>query len=380
MIKKFVVLIFTALLLFSCNTMIDRVVEGTKESDTIRVLLKLGDKVNIKLNKDIIIENALTNEIFEYKWNKRSINLDLTNDTVFLDNTPIDFTLNIYSKKNGLISINDKKYLGNIKIFPSKEIRIINYLPLETYLVSVIPAEVPLSFDIEAIKAQAIVARTYAYRFIRRNSTRYDFDVDDTTRYQVYAGYSFFMNPFIIKKLNTAVNDTKNKIVIYNDEPILAYFHSNSGGKILSGKEYFGVNSDFPYLVSKDDPFSLNYPGSSWEYQMSINDFVKSLNIINDFSNVQFIYNNDGFIDKISILNDEYYPKDIRKNIGYNLVRSERFNIELLNDDKIKFNGIGFGHGVGMSQWGAQGMAEKGFDYVQIISFYYPNTEISFIM
>ena len=376
-IKKLIIIIFIIFILLSCKSMIERAAEETKESEIIRVWLRMDDKLKIYLNNHIIVENGLTGEKIEYKWNVKNINIDLTSDNVFLDGNPLVYPLNIYSIDERLIKINDKKFFGNIKIDPLSDCKIINYVPLETYLMSVIPSEVPLSFDVEAIKAQAIVARTYAYRFIKKNSKRYDYDVDNTTRYQAYNGYTFFMNPYIVKKLKDAVNDTKGKIIVYKNEPILAYFHSNSGGKIRSGGEYFGAHSDLPYLISQDDPFSLDYPGGKWEYKMSIDGFKKSLNINTDLTSDQFIYDDNGFIEKIKISDDFYYPKDIRKNIGYKLIRSERFSIELLSDDKkIKFSGIGYGHGVGMSQWGAQGMADKGFDYMQIISFYFPNTSI----
>ena len=377
MFKKIIFIILPIFILFSCKTMIEKAAEETRESEIIRVWLRIEDKVKIYLNKHIIIENGLTGEKLEYKWNVKSINFDLTSDKIFMDEKLLEYPINIYSDDERLIKINNSKFFGKIIVDPSSDGKIINYVPLETYLMSVIPSEVPLSFNVEAIKAQAIVARTYAYRFIKRNSERYDYDVDNTTRYQVYSGYTFFMNPYIVKKLKSAVNDTKGKIIIYENKPILAYFHSNSGGKIISGGEYFGTHSDLPYLINQDDPFSLDYPGDKWEYMMLIDDFKKCLNIDTDLTSDQFIYNKNGFIEKINAVNDSYYPKDIRRNIGTKLIRSERFSIELLPDEKkIKFNGIGFGHGVGMSQWGAQGMADKGFDYIQIISFYFPNTSI----
>ena len=227
-IKKAIFIFLILLTVFSCKTVIEKAAEETKETEEIRVLLKLSDKLSIQLSKHIIVENGLTSEKFEYKRNIKNINIDLTNDKVFLDGKHLEHPLNIYSKDERLITINDRKYLGRIKIDPSINSKIINYVPLDTYLMSVIPSEVPLSFDIEAIKAQAIVARTYAYRFIKRNAKRYDFDVDNTTRYQAYNGYTFFINPMIVNKLKKAVIETKGKIVVYDDKPILAYWRERS--------------------------------------------------------------------------------------------------------------------------------------------------------
>jgi stage II sporulation protein D len=244
----------------------------------------------------------------------------------------------------------------------------------------VVPSEVPASFDLEALKAQVVVARTYAYLFMKKYYRSREFDVDDTTRYQVYQGFNIDLNDALILKLKKAIDDTTNLIVSYHNEPILAYFHSNSGGKTISGSEYFGDNSNMPYLVSVDDPYSLNYPGSSWNYETLYSDFKNKLDIKTNIKNEEITTDDSGYLNKITLQDRNILPREIRRIFGYSQVRSERFKIKINPDeDRVIFNGIGFGHGVGMSQWGAEGMAEKGFDFKEIILFYYPTTELQYL-
>ena len=365
----------------------ERTADKTRESTIIRVMLTLGDDVSILLNNDIIVEDENGKKL-KFKFNVKSLVIKFDGNKILFNNELLDDSLLIYSKDEGLISINNKDYFGSLKIIPHERgFMVVNYLPLETYLMSVAPSEVPVKFDEEAIKAQVVAARTYAYYSMKRNNKR-DFDVDDTVRYQVYNGYNIDLNNQHIKKIYKAIDDTRSQIVTYNGEPILAYFHSNSGGKTRSGGDYFGPHSDLPYLVGHDDPYSIDLPGSNWEYRIGFDDFNKALSIQTDLTDDALIYNkdnfsydNDGFIEKIKVLEREYYPKEIRRSVGYVNLRSERFYVELNYTDRLfDFKGIGFGHGVGMSQWGAEGMAQKGFNYKEIILFYYPNTIISGIV
>jgi stage II sporulation protein D len=163
-------------------------------------------------------------------------------------------------------------------------------------------------------------------------------------------------------------------IVIHNNEPIIAYFHSNSGGKTINGKEYFG-GKDYPYLISKRDPYSLGLKSSTWELSMKNIEFSKIFKHNGVITNRDITYNGDSFVDKMTIGTKQLNTKEIRRNVGYSVMKSERFSVEL-NNDNIIFRGIGYGHGVGMSQWGANNMAKEGFNFKQIIEFYYPETKI----
>jgi len=375
--KLFLLLIFFSL--FSCLTYLEKVTVDTNKSAEIRVKLTNFDKkIEIPLKKYIKIINLTNNEEMKFK---KSVIIEKNNEDniIYLNNSILTDPIMIYSSKDKLIYINDKSYFGKIKIIPKKEnFDIINILPMETYLISVLPAEVPLSFNDEALKAQVIVARTYAYQHVLRYKNKREFDVDDTVRYQVYSGYNFNFNTELQIKLCNAVNSTKDIIVVHDDKPILSYFHANSGGYIRSGLDYFGNNSNYPYLKDHYDPFSLFYPGSDWDYTLKINDFLTLFNLNNStLTNNNLIFSNTGFIESITLDNKTFSSKSVRLTVGNKNIKSERFTADINPvTGEITFKGIGYGHGVGLSQWGAQGMAVSGFNYKEIIIFYYPNTKL----
>lgn len=373
----FLLIIFNSL--FSCKTLMDKVQEENILGYDIRVLLKNLSSFTLQNRNDIVIQDSITKNTIDF--NDKTIVLQCNNNEISLNNRIITSPIEISSNLNKGIFLDNKIYYGVLKIIPFQtEVKVINIIPIETYLISVVSSEVPLSFEIDSLKAQAVVARTYSYKFYLKNNSSKNFDVDDSTGYQVYKGFNFDYKNKYIKRAITAVKETEGAIVTYNDEPITAFFHSNSGGQTRSGLDYFGESANEPYLVSVKDDFSLNYPGSKWEYTMSLNDFSSLFNYNNsskDAISDLFSYNNNGFVERLSIGDINYSAKEIRRKIGYVKVKSERFSITV-DDSDLNFKGIGYGHGVGMSQWGAQGMALSGYSYNDIINFYYPGTEINY--
>lgn len=377
--KKFFALqILVILLSTSCKTYLENLLTKTASitENEIKVKLTNLEQLVIPLRLDIKIIDLTNGK--EIKIKETLIKIYQMDNKVYLNDRELAYPVLLLSKDDRLISINNKNYPCKIKIVPENgSLTVINILPLERYLLSVVPSEMPLSFDIEALKAQTIIARTYALYHIIRNNNKKEFDVDDTVRFQVYKSFDYNFEVDILKKLKDAITTTEGMIVTDKDSPILAYFHANSGGFIRSGLDYFGKNSDFKYLQKKYDPFSIFYPGSDWKDSIPIPEFVTLLgftqNTLIEKSNI--IYNENGFVKAFKINDQEINVRNIRQKIGYTKIRSERFKIEIDNNNLL-FYGIGYGHGVGLSQWGAQGMATAGFNYKEIINFYYPNTAI----
>ncbi|OHD27811.1 MAG: hypothetical protein A2086_16400 [Spirochaetes bacterium GWD1_27_9] len=373
--RKLYLIFILFIFLFSCKSYIEKISEETANSSEIRVKLKLGNQIEIPLLSHIVVEDDLTKRRFFFT--KKTIKIAVKDDFTKLNDKNITNPIKIYSLQKKTIIINDRSYLGVIKIFPLKDgFEVINYIPIETYLLSVLPSEVPIKFPIEALKAQVVIARTYSLYFINKYRDKRNFDVDNTVSYQVYNGFNLDLKNDDLSKIKKAVKETFGEIITYENKPIIAYFHSNSGGKTRSGKEYFGQSSNFAYLTSKEDPFSIGKPNDKWNCEVLIKDIKKSLDLTNDILESFFTYNEDGFVDKLNYSNKTLSSKEIRKKIGYFVVKSERFKIKI-EKNKIKFEGIGFGHGVGLSQWGAESMAEQGYKYKEIIQFYYPSTNIS---
>ncbi len=267
------------------------------------------------------------------------------------------------------ITINDRVYFGTVKIIPGLNPQVINYIPIETYLLSVLPSEVPVSFHQNALQAQTVIARTYSYYFMIKNHDNL-YDVDDTTSYQVYNGFAeLCQNNSTSRAVFRSIASTRSIIIRYENAPIVAYFHANSGGRTKSGLSYFGPKSDFPYLISHDDPYSVDEPAYKWDYSMNKSDFTKLFG-------ENFTIDQPDFCKTIANEVKSFDVKTVRRMIGYSKVRSETFRITQ-TEDQIKFDGYGYGHGVGMSQWGANKMARLHFNYKQIIEFYYPKTQLS---
>ncbi|MCG8572807.1 MAG: SpoIID/LytB domain-containing protein [Spirochaetes bacterium] len=372
-ITKIFLLLIIILFISGCQKYIEKAARFTSQSMKIRVRLKLSEKIRIKIDPHLIVEDTITQE----KWiflTSDYLYIIQKSEGIFINEKKIESPVTIYSTKNRLIQVNERFYLGAIKVFPAVTgLYLVNYLPLETYLLSVLPSEVPVSFHPEALKAQAIIARTYSTYFIKKHQYTRHYDVDDTVSYQVFNGFDQVKKRKWIKKILAAVQETEGQVITYQSEPIIAYFHSNSGGYLISAGDYFGSSSDRPYFQAKEDPYSLGFPGATWKYQMPLKDFNSQLAIDHP---VQFKLNEKQWVQSVLLDSKEITPKQIRRTIGYHLLKSERFAVKQ-KDNMLFFQGIGYGHGVGLSQWGAQGMALKGNKAQQIIDFYYPGTVIS---
>lgn len=254
----------------------------------------------------------------------------------------------------------------------------IEVIPFEEYIIGVVSGEMPVSFDIEALKAQAVASRSYALTKMNQNVNN-DFDVVDTISNQVYLddntlrknwGKNYDKN---IKKIKEAVNKTSGEYLSYNGSVINAFFFSTSTGKTENCVDVFGGN--LPYLVSVDSKWDEISPVFSVNNTYSLNDFYAGLDLpYSSTINVEIEdTTSTGRIKKIKINGKEFTGNDVTKRLS---LRSSFFKIEQ-NNDKVNVSTKGFGHGVGMSQYGAYGMAKDGYKYDAILKHYYTGVEIS---
>jgi stage II sporulation protein D len=274
-----------------------------------------------------------------------------------------------------------RSYKGNavLKIV-KKQVLLINLLSLESYLEGVVPKEMLPSWQLEALKAQAVSARSYAYYLLRKSADK-DYDVAATTASQVYGGAS-------VGNDNTrkAVSATRGNILAYNGQPVLTYFHSHSGGVLEDASQVWSGSSLFYYQVKNDDVSEKVNP-ISWQYLVSNEDLVKTLQKsgfrvqqVTDLAAGEV--SSSGRLVTVEIITDSG-PLRIRANslrmwLGATKMKSVLASIQKQSDGYL-FEGRGYGHGVGMSQWGAQGMAQGGSSYQQILRHYYPGTELKTI-
>ena len=254
----------------------------------------------------------------------------------------------------------------------------IEKVPLEQYVVGVLAGEMPINFDEEALKAQAVASRSYALKKMEYNKNN-DYDVVDSILNQVYLdenylkaawGISYVKN---INKLRKVVNATIDEYLEYNGEIVDAMFFSTSNGYTEDSKTV--LNIDCEYLKSVESPWDKEV-SSAYLTTKTINltEFYKKLSLLyNKNLNIKIIKrSNTGRIQVMSINGKEFIGTDVYNKLG---LRSTDFEIELLGDN-VKITTKGYGHGVGMSQYGAQGMSKKGYNYEDILKHYYRNINI----
>lgn len=239
---------------------------------------------------------------------------------------------------------------------------------LDEYLYGVVKSEMGTSYKadgktkqvgIEALKAQAVASRTYAVHKIMQNKNL-DYDMTASTKDQVYKAGD------IAEIVKDAVDFTSGQVMTYDDEIICAYFFSTSGGHTESPENVW--YSSLPYLEGVEDPYEPYVEGKSeWTVRIPADKYGKIK-----------ILETDEFdrVTKLKVGSEVLTKDNIRLKLGYSLIKSTWFEIEYDDEtDEYVFYGKGFGHGVGMSQYGAMGMAEAGFNYQEILSWYYKDIE-----
>lgn len=339
-----------------------------------------------------------------------------------------------------IIQFEKSKYRDIISfIIKDDEILIINNVKLHNYLYGVLPREVGSSFSYEALKAQAIASKNYAFSNINKHKND-GFHLCNSTHCQVYGGYDGEHDT-----INRAIDETIDIFLTYNGDLISTPYHSNSGGYTENSEDVWGGMS--PYLRSVKDDFSLNTPSSTWDMEITpleIKNKLLAAGIdVGDVLDMDIIEKTPaGRISKLKIkgskkeeiitgdklrsimgntlfkstafeiiksgkasanyvyavsadsktplkvdLNNSYILKDILPNLSNRNAKKRMVSPNTSRDFletapkplSFKFTGKGYGHGVGMSQWGANEMAKKGYDYKEILSHYYTNIDFTYI-
>lgn len=261
---------------------------------------------------------------------------------------------------------------------------------IEEYLYGVLSSEMPSTFNEEALKAQAIAARTYVIYKIENNiKSGHKNAVVCTNSYHCQA-YTSYENLKKIKgedwiksdysKIKKVVDSTKGQILTYDGKAILPLYFSTSSGKTENSVDVF--STQYPYLVSVDSPYEENSPKYLTTYSVEKSKFIKyikntypklniSLDKLDDEIEIES-RTEGGCVKTIKVGNIKMSGISMRKIFNLN---SANFNINC-NNNEVKFTVKGYGHGVGMSQWGAEGMAQKGYKYYDILFHYFKGSDI----
>lgn len=350
----------------------ERVIEDT----IIRVLIyNNGNKVTVNSVKTITVYKSFSRK------------------TVFHGPGPLTFTKKgKYLAVNGrrinaricrlvseskTVMLNDSRYRGTFTISSGpRGLEVVNHVPVEQYLYGVLPKEMPNKWDQEALMAQAVASRTYAL-YIKEKSSEKPFDVKATTASQVYGGYNAEA-----RASNSAVDATRGQVMTYDGRLIIAYFHADSGGHTEDAKNVWNV--DIPYLQGFSDRFSKNRPGGEWVHFLSFDAVRNQLNRYGlDLGWIRTLKpagnSRSGRTLQMKVVSDKgtfvFTSNNFRIKIGETKLKSTLFQIKPYRNGIIA-KGNGYGHGVGMSQWGANRMARAGFSYRDILKYYYRGIRI----
>lgn len=254
----------------------------------------------------------------------------------------------------------------------------IEYLPFEEYIVGVLAGEMPIYFEKEALKAQAVAARSYALKKIEYNKDN-EYDVVDSVLNQVYLDNHYLKeawgNKYVdnINKLREVVNDTSLEYLDYNGEVIDALFFSTSNGYTENSSLVFNI--DLPYLQSVTSMWDSSTSSAFRSTKkISSSDFYSSLGLekSNTLNFKVLKRSSTNRILNLNINGTEFTGRELYDKLG---LKSTDFSLKQ-DGDTIIIDTVGYGHGVGMSQYGAEGMALEGYSYKDILSHYYVGTSI----
>lgn len=335
--------------------------QGTKvyiKSDNGSFLIKTDDKV-------VLVQPGV---VYEFCLNKGEIAFDGSSyKTISLEkiesNTLMALSTNkyTYGRYRGEF---DLKVINN-KILP------INKVYAEEYLYSVVPSEIGNSFPDEAIKAQAVAARSYLY--FGMTDYKYSYcDLLDNVNSQMYLGYDKENS-----KINNLVNETYDEILVYNGKVIQALFHSTSGGKTASNEDVWPSGKPIPYLRAVDDSDNGQIsPKQNWILEVTKTELSKIAGFAVDTLNI--LETGQGrvkYIELLGSLKKKMTGEELRRALGVNRLNSTLFTIKE-SEDKVIFEGNGYGHGLGLPQYSAYTMAQKGKNYIDILTYYYTGVQL----
>lgn len=391
--------ILILLLIQACSTT-TRFNDEYEYSRLLRVLLSenldsldilTGDKIFIGDSRRAIIEIG-SGKILKFKTSSNRISLLFDDKEIVSDTIVI-----IPGTENGVINLSDKKYRGRLKFFSkSGKILMLNQITLEDYVKGVICKEMPVgkgNENYEALKAFSICIRAYAVNKLKENKDT--FDIYPDTRDQVYGGVDAETD-----YSNQIVDETRNFILYFNDNPAIIFYHSTCGGYTESSKNVF-TKEDISYLRSvKDgsDTYCKISPKSNWMESYSESLFVSRLvsaGLIDDdaysITDIKIISRfESGRVNEMIItlnkknnsskknitLKGNKIRSIIRTGDDKSILYSTMFDVKIDSKKNIIITGKGYGHGVGLCQWGAIGQARAGKNFEQILNHYYPGTTI----
>lgn len=355
------------LYLYSCRTIpisFQTYSIPTKDPSNIRVLL-------LKTSEDIELKSGGKIQVFDAngEFLKSTAETLVIKGTQLLSPVMIQFESNQFTLKS-------VQYRGTIRIIPKETaVFVVNVLPIEEYLASVVPSEMSPSWPMDALKAQAVCARTFAIK--EKISKSNDlFDVVATTNSQAYKGMSVEH-----QRTNQAIQETKGQILTYKSEPIQSFFHANSGGFTEDSESVWGRS--LPYLKPVASPYCKEDSGYAWKKFYSFESLSLAFQKLGlgEISELEILNRTQSNrIESVRLVGTEKSVQlsgnEFRKMLGFTSLPSLRFAVTKL-ENGFEMKGFGKGHGVGLSQWGSMGMAKEQYTYKEILAHYFKDVSFA---
>ena len=376
-LKGFHIYIIFCLFIFFSGVFSLSSVEGSG-ANLIRVAIKTSSNLEIQVKEGVRIIDNTNNRSFATKV-PIQLNIKISNPGISINSREFGSNVKIKPAENSLIKIDKKGYRGSIEILRDDKVGllVINELDVEEYLKGVLNEEISAKWHPEAIKAQAVVARTYAL-YQKENRKDNPYHMEATTTDQVYGGARRED-----ERTNKAAKDTQGIVLTYEGKLAKVFYHSISGGITEDVTDVWGGEGN-NYLKSIKCDFDKDAPNYQWETEIDAVDLEMLLSRngikVDGILSIEPVsFTSSGRVSELQIRHKNGIEKisgvNFRKIIGYETIRSTLFRIKE-GEGSFIFYGKGSGHGVGLCQWGAKGMAEKGYSYIDILKYYYPGIEI----
>jgi stage II sporulation protein D len=347
------------------------------KANLVRIAVKKSPNIEMILMERTRIIDIESRRTFITR-NIMKLNVRVSNPGITINNTEFGNRVKIPPQEDSLIRVDKNLYRGGVEIVKDKgSLLVINELNVEEYLKGVLNEEISAKWHPESLKAQAVVARTYALyqKGMRKNNL---YHMKDTTADQVYGGVRNEN-----EMTNKAIEDTKGIVLTYRGKFAKAFYHSISGGITEDVTDVWGGEGE-GYLKGIKCEFDKDAPNYHWETEIDNVDLEIALlkngiKVDGLFSIEPTSFTSSKRVSELQIRHRNGVEKisgvNFRKIIGYDEIKSTLFRIKK-NEGSFVFYGRGSGHGVGLCQWGAKGMAERGYSFIDILKYYYPGIEI----
>ncbi|GAB4488284.1 MAG: SpoIID/LytB domain-containing protein [Thermodesulfovibrionales bacterium] len=279
-----------------------------------------------------------------------------------------DEQLERMGRLRGDLLVNSTHYVGDIEVWRGKNgLYLINELPLEEYIKNVVNAEVGTNWDMEALKAQAVIARTYAL-YQKKQNTNPHYDLTSSVLHQVYKGST------VDTRISYAVMNTEGEVLTFEGKLIEAFYHSTSGGMTEDPEEVFGKS--IPYLKPVETKCETS-PYWIWERRIPVEEIEKALGVTGFRELTIASFTKTKRVKTVTVAHAggtlTIKATELRKLLGWSRLPSTNFSVSRDNGTVV-FDGKGYGHGVGLCQWSSLEMSRSGMNYRDILFYFYPGT------